>query len=115
MPLVIQTIANRGADAIADALIDNLHYDPPSPSAWYDYSHARDMMLKARDTKHAPWYILGSDEKKHVRLDCISHLLSLIPYKKVPREKVKLPKRSKKAAYDDQTSWEGRKYLPEKY
>ena len=60
-------------------------------SRWYDYSHARDMMLKATDTKFVPWYILRSDNKKRARLNCISHLLSLIPYKKVPREKVKLP------------------------
>ena len=59
-------------------------------------------MLKATDTKHAPWYIVRSDDKKRARLNCIAHLLSLIPYKKVPREKVKLPKRSKKGAYDDQ-------------
>ena len=53
------------------------------------------MMLKATDTKAAPWYILRSDDKKRARLNCISHLLSLIPYKKVKREKVKLLKRNK--------------------
>ena len=65
------------------------------------------MMLEATDTKHAPWYILRSDDKKRARLNCIAHLLSSIPYKKVPREKVKLPKRSMKGAYDDQASLEG--------
>ena len=55
------------------------------------------MMLKATDTKVAPWYILHSDDKKRARLNCIAHLLSLIPYKKVKREKVKLPKRKNKA------------------
>jgi len=89
--------------------------DLPSRSAWYDYSKARDMMLQATDTKHAPWYIMRSDDKKRARLNCISHLLSLIPYKKLPREKVKLPKRSKKGAYDDQASLEGRNFVPEKY
>ena len=48
-------------------------------------------MLEATDTKHAPWYIVRSDDKKRARLNCISHLLSLIPYKKLPREKVKIP------------------------
>ncbi|HEY6367546.1 MAG TPA: polyphosphate kinase 2, partial [Candidatus Binatia bacterium] len=49
------------------------------------------------------------------RLNCISHLLSLIPYKKVPREKVKLPNRSKKRAYDDEATLEGRRFVPGKY
>ena len=82
---------------------------------WFEYSRARDMMLKATDTKWAPWYILRSDDKKRARLNCIRHLLSLIPYKKVPREKIKLPKRSMKGAYDDQASLKGRKFVPEKY
>ena len=77
--------------------------DLPSRSRWYDYSHARDKMLEATDTTHAPWYILRSDNKKRARLNCISHLLSLIPYEKVTRKKVKLPQRSKKYAYDDQS------------
>jgi polyphosphate kinase 2 len=89
--------------------------DLPSRSRWYDYSRARDMMLKATDTKSAPWYILRSDDKKRARLNCISHLLSLIPYKKVKREKVKLPERAKKGAYDDQATLKGRNFVPEKY
>lgn len=89
--------------------------DLPSRSRWYDYSRARDMMLEATDTKSAPWYILRSDNKKRARLNCISHLLSLIPYKKVKREKVKLPGRAKKGAYDDQATLKGRSFVPEKY
>ena len=89
--------------------------DLPSRSKWFDYSHARDLMLNATDTKHAPWYILRSDDKKRARLNCLAHILKLIPYKKVPREKVKLPERSMKAAYDDQASLKGRKFVPEKY
>ncbi len=89
--------------------------DLPSRSRWYDYSHARDKMLEATDTTYAPWYILRSDNKKQARLNCISHLLSLIPYEKVAQEKVKLPRRSKKGAYDDQASLEGRNFVPEKY
>jgi polyphosphate kinase 2 len=89
--------------------------DLPSRSRWYEYSRARDMMLEATDSEHAPWYVVRSDDKKRARLNCISHLLSLIPYKKVPKEKVKLPARSKKGAYDDQVSLKGRKFVPEKY
>jgi polyphosphate kinase 2 len=89
--------------------------DLPSRSRWFDYSRARDMMLKATDSKHAPWYILRSDDKKRARLNCLAHILSLFPYKKVPREKVKLPKRSMKNAYDDQKALKGRKFIPEKY
>ncbi len=89
--------------------------DLPSRTKWFEYSRARDLMLKATDTKHAPWYILRSDDKKRARLNCLHHILSLIPYKKVPREKVKLPKRSMKHAYDDQASLKGRRFVPEKY
>jgi polyphosphate kinase len=89
--------------------------DLPSRSRWFEYSRARDLMLKATDTKWAPWYILRSDDKKRARLNCISHILGLIPYKKVPREKVKLPKRSMKGAYDDLASLKGRKFVPQKY
>ncbi len=89
--------------------------DLPSLSKWYEYSRARDMMLKATDTRHAPWRILRSDDKKRARLNCISHLLELIPYKKVPREKIDLPKREMKHAYDDEAPLKGRKFVPEKY
>jgi polyphosphate kinase 2 len=89
--------------------------DLPSRSRWYDYSRARDMMLKATDTKWAPWHIVRSDDKKRARLNCISHLLSLIPYEKVPRKKVKVPDRSNKGAYDDQTTLKGRRFVPETY
>ena len=89
--------------------------DLPSRTKWFEYSKARDKMLKATDTKWAPWRILISDDKKRARLNCIHHLLKLIPYKKVPREKIKLPKRSMKGAYDDQATLKGRKFVPEKY
>ncbi len=89
--------------------------DLPSRERWYDYSRARDRMLGSTDTKHAPWHIVNSNDKKRARLNCISHLLEQIPYKKVPRQKVKLPKRSKKRAYDDLAALKGRTFVPEKY
>jgi polyphosphate kinase 2 len=89
--------------------------DLPSRSKWYDYSRARDLMLKATDTKHAPWHILRSDDKKRARLNCLAHILGRIPYKEVAREKVKLPKRSMKGAYDDEATLKGRKFVPEGY
>jgi len=89
--------------------------DLPSRERWFDYSRARDMMLKATDTKHAPWHILISDDKKRARLNCIAHVLKQIPYKKVPRDKVKLPKRSMKHAYDDQATLKGRKFIASRY
>ncbi len=89
--------------------------DVESWTCWYDYSRARDMMLEATDTEHAPWYIVRSDDKKRARLNCIAHLLSLVPYGKVPRDEVKLPKRSGKGNYDDQASIAGRSFVPEKY
>lgn len=89
--------------------------DLPSREKWYEYSRARDMMLEATDTKHAPWYVVRSDDKKRARLNCITHLLSLIPYKRLPREKVKLPNRSNKGKYDDQSTLNGRTFIPEVY
>ena len=89
--------------------------DLESFERWYDYSRARDRMLQATDSKHAPWYLVRSDDKRRARLNCISHLLSLIRYKKSPREKVKLPKRSTKHEYNDQISIKGRRFIPEKY
>lgn len=89
--------------------------DIKSYPRWYAYSHARDMMLKATDTKDAPWYIVRSDDKRRARLNCIAHLLETIPYKKLEHDKIKLPKRSDKGAYDDQASLEGRNFIAEKY
>lgn len=82
---------------------------------WYEYSRARDAMLEATDSKHAPWFIVRSDDKRKARLNCISHLLGSIPYGKVPREKVKLPKRKIKDSYDDQVTLKGRHFVAEKY
>jgi len=86
-----------------------------SRSRWFEYSQARDVMLKATDTEYAPWYIIPSDDKRRARLNCISHLLSLIPYKKLPREEVKLPKRSKQGAYDDRATLKGRRFVANRY
>ena len=87
--------------------------DVESYSRWYDYSRARDKMLKATDSKHAPWYIVRTDDKRRGRLNCISHILNAIPYKKVRRPKVKLPSRSSKGAYDDQATLKGRQFVKE--
>ena len=89
--------------------------DLPSRTKWFEYSRARDQMLQATDTRHAPWYILRSNDKKRARLNCITHLLNLIPYKKVPREKIELPERSMKGSYDDEATLKGRKFIAEKY
>jgi polyphosphate kinase 2 (PPK2 family) len=82
---------------------------------WYEYSRARDRMFEATDTKHAPWYVLRSDDKRRARLNCLSHILSLIPYKPLRREKVKLPRRWTKHRYDDQASLKGRRFVPETF
>jgi polyphosphate kinase len=89
--------------------------DLESYARWYEYSRARDMMLAATDTAHAPWYLVRSDDKKRARLNCIAHLLSLIPYEKTPGKKTKLPKRSNKGKYDDQATLKGRRFVPERY
>jgi polyphosphate kinase 2 len=89
--------------------------DLESYARWSDYSRARDLMLDATDTKHAPWFIVRSDDKRRARLNCISHILSQIPHKKVPRSEVKLPKRQKRDKYDDQAALRGRNFVPELY
>jgi polyphosphate kinase len=89
--------------------------DLESYARWYAYSRARDLMLDATDTDDAPWFIVRTDDKRRARLNCIAHLLRLIPYKKVPRDKVKLPGRSKKGEYDDQAVLKGRHFVPEDY
>jgi polyphosphate kinase 2 len=89
--------------------------DLESYRRWYAYSRARDMMLKTTDSKHAPWHVVHSDDKKRARLNCISHILSLIPYKKIHHKKVKLPKRSNNEKYDDRAALKGINVIPEKY
>lgn len=73
--------------------------DLESHRRWYDYSRARDEMLAATNTPFAPWYIVNADDKRRARLNCISHLLSLVPYKEIKAEPVKLPKRQKPHGY----------------
>jgi polyphosphate kinase 2 (PPK2 family) len=89
--------------------------DTESYRLWYAYSGARDLMLKATDSPHAPWHIIRSDDKRRARLNCISHVLKSIPYKRVTHPLVKLPKRSDKARYDDQRSLRGMKFVAERY
>jgi polyphosphate kinase len=89
--------------------------DVESYRRWYDYSRARDKMLTATDSKHAPWHLVRSDDKRRARLNAISHVLASIPYKKVPHAKIKLPKRSMKDKYDDQASLKGRRFVAERY
>ena len=82
---------------------------------WYDYSRARDAMLEASDTDYAPWYILRSDDKRRARLNCINHLLSLIPYRDVPEAEVELPGQDETNSYDDTKALEGRRFVAEAY
>jgi polyphosphate kinase 2 len=89
--------------------------DLPSRAKWYEYSQARDAMLKATDTRHAPWHIIRSDDKRRMRLNTIAHLLEQIPHKKIKFPKVKLPDRSRKHAYNDEAPLAKRKFVPEVY
>ena len=89
--------------------------DLPSRERWYEYSRARDIMFKKTDTPFAPWYIIRSDDKRTARLNTIAHLLSMIPHKKLPDVKVKLPERSSKDAYDDDKSIARRRFARERY
>jgi polyphosphate kinase 2 len=89
--------------------------DLPSRRRWYEYSRARDLMLKKTDTPIAPWHIVRSDDKRKARLNTIAHVLSLLPYKELPNGKIKLPARSTKRAYDDDRSIARRRFVRERY
>ena len=82
--------------------------DMVSRTHWIDYSIAKDNMFNYTDTKQAPWFVVEGDDKKKARLNCISHLLSMIPYKEVHYKKIKLPPLQDKKGYmrppkDEQT------------
>jgi len=89
--------------------------DTESYKRWYAYSRARDQMFDATDTEHAPWYILQSNDKRRARLNGIAHILASIPYEKIKRPKVKLPKRPKHGAYDDHAVLRNRRFISERY
>jgi hypothetical protein len=65
--------------------------DLESRSRWVEYSKAKDEMFAYTDTKISPWYVVNADDKRRARLNCIHHLLTLIPYEEITYEKVKLP------------------------
>jgi hypothetical protein len=88
--------------------------DLESRSRWVEYSRAKDDMFKYTDTKLSPWYVVHSDDKKRARLNCISHLLSMIPFEDLTPEPMKLPPRQDDIGYirppiTDQT------FVPEVY
>ena len=88
--------------------------DLKSRSRWVEYSKAKDEMFAYTDIKQAPWYVVNADDKRKARLNCMSHLLSLIEYKDLTPEPIKLPPRQKNEGYirppiSDQT------FVPEKY
>lgn len=89
--------------------------DLPSREKWYEYSVARDAMLKATDTKTSPWFIVDSNDKRRARLNVISHILSQLPYERIKRDKVKLPDRENKKKYDDGATMEKRRWIPSEY
>ena len=87
--------------------------DLESHRRWYDYSRARDALFAATDTQQSPWHVVQTDDKERARLNCLSHLLDVVPWKKVPMEKVKLPKRQDPRGYKA-PDWNYR-WIPEKY
>ena len=83
---------------------------------WYEYSRARDRMFAATDTKHAPWYVLRTDDKRRARLNCHrAHPRSRALQEGCARDKVKLPKRWTKHRYDDQASLKRQTFVAETY
>ncbi len=74
--------------------------DLESRARWDEYSRAKDEMFAYTDTKQAPWFVVNADNKKAARLNCISHLLTMIPYSDLTPESIKLPPRRKKSRYE---------------
>jgi polyphosphate kinase 2 len=87
--------------------------DVQAQARWYDYSRARDAMFAATDLPDCPWYVVPSNDQRRARLNCITHFLSLIPYKEVPREPIKFPKRQPKGDYKEPNY--PYHYIPELY
>jgi polyphosphate kinase 2 len=87
--------------------------DLKSFARWNDYTRARDEMFMATDTAWAPWFIARSDDKRRARLNIINHLLANVPYRDVPRTKVKLPER--RVAAVDQAPKFPLKIIPDEY
>ena len=88
--------------------------DLESYRLWWDYTEAYETMLTATNTGYAPWYIVDADNKRKARLNCIAHLLSLIPYEKAPFKKPELPERKKRGKGVSEELNVGQK-VPEKY
>jgi len=89
--------------------------DVESYGRWDDYSKARDLMLEYTDTKHAPWYLVDANDKRRARLNCISHILSQIPYERLETKKVRLPSRAGGKHHDDRASLSGRRFVEARY
>jgi polyphosphate kinase 2 len=88
--------------------------DLQSRARWMEYSKAKDIMFAHTDIKQAPWYVVNADNKKRARLNCISHLLSMIPYKDIKPKPVKLPPRQKRVGYV-RPPIEDQNFVPEKF
>ncbi len=73
--------------------------DLESVTRWVEYSKAKDEMFKYTDIKQSPWYVVNADVKRHARLNCIAHLLTMIPYQEIPHETLVLPARKKASGY----------------
>src|SRR5690349_11044414 len=73
--------------------------DLESRARWLEYSKAKDVMFAHTDTKQAPWWVVEADDKRRARLNCIHHLLGVVPYEEVPRETFVLPPREDDSSY----------------
>lgn len=92
-------------DRFQDRINDESKYwklsemDLEARSKWVEYSKAKDVMFQYTDTETSPWFVIESDIKRNARINCISHLLSMIPYKDIEHKKLKLPKRQENPGY----------------
>jgi hypothetical protein len=89
--------------------------DLESRRRWEQYTKMKETMLERTHIPEARWWVIDANDKKRARLNCISHILSQIPYKRVEHKKVKLPERSDKKRFDDTATLEGRKFVDQKF
>ena len=88
--------------------------DMESRAKWVEYSKAKDIMFAHTDIKQAPWYVVNADDKRRARLNCINHLLSLVPYDDIPHEEIALPPRHREVGYV-RPPIEDQNFVPEVY
>ncbi len=100
----------RGMDVLKRWKLSDL--DLKSRDKWEEYSHAKDRMFAETDTEISPWYVVEADVKRHARLNCIHHLLSMIPYEDLTPPLIDLPPHPRREEFE-RSPMENQTFVPE--